>query len=190
MIGMETASASCPVRATLTPDLRPSRAMSVTMMAATPQPSKALASSTACMSVVSAQPCTATLPSRASMPTATWPGKARAASFTNLGSRTAAVPRMTRAMPASSQRSTPVMSRMPPPSCTGARITSRMEETALWLTEWPSNAPLRSTTCSASKPMAAKRRAWSAGSSLKEVAVVISPRSRRTHTPSLRSMAG
>ena len=41
-----------------------------------------------------------------------------AASFTSAGSRTAAVPMMTRSTPFSSQPSIVVMSRMPPPSCT------------------------------------------------------------------------
>ena len=41
------------------------------------------------------------------------------ASFTSSGSRTAAVPMMTRATPLPSQASTVARSRMPPPSCTG-----------------------------------------------------------------------
>ncbi len=45
---------------------------------------------------VSAQPSTATLPSRASSPTATRPGNFFAAALTSSGSRTAAVPMMTR----------------------------------------------------------------------------------------------
>ena len=49
---------------------------------------------------VFAQPSTATRPSRASMPTAIRPGKSRAASRTKSGSRTAAVPMMTRVNPA------------------------------------------------------------------------------------------
>ena len=51
------------------------------MMAATPASSKRRAISSAVSSEVSAQPSTATLPSRASRPTATRPGKFRAASL-------------------------------------------------------------------------------------------------------------
>jgi hypothetical protein len=46
-------------------------------------------------------------------------GNFRADSFTSVGLRTAAVPRITRVTPASSQDSIPAASRIPPPSCTG-----------------------------------------------------------------------
>ena len=88
-------------------------------MAATPASSKRRARSMAVSSLVSAQPSTATLPPRASMPTATRPGKRRQASRTSAGSRTATVPRITRRMPLASQASMVARSRMPPPSCTG-----------------------------------------------------------------------
>ena len=80
--------------------------MSVKMIAATPASSKRCAISSAVTCEVSAQPSTATLPSRASSPTATRPGNFFAATFTSSGSRTAAVPMMTRVMPLSSQAST------------------------------------------------------------------------------------
>ncbi len=58
-----------------------------------------MASSTTLKLVFSDQPDTATLPPRASMPTAILPGCFLAAAFTKSGSRTAAVPRITRATP-------------------------------------------------------------------------------------------
>ena len=62
--------------------------------------------------------------------------------------------------------------------------------TAAPLTGAPLKAPFRSTRCSHSQPAAAKARAWAAGSSLNTVAASMSPRKRRTHWPSLRSIAG
>ena len=53
-----------------------------------------------------------------------------AASFTSAGSRTAAVPMMTRLTPLPSQPSIVAMSRMPPPSCTQSPTVSRMRSTA------------------------------------------------------------
>ena len=47
------------------------------------------------------------------------PGIVRAAAFTSAGSRTAAVPMMTRLTPLSSHASIVARSRMPPPSCSG-----------------------------------------------------------------------
>ncbi len=67
---------------------------------------------------------------------------------------------------------------------------SRIASTARALTERPSTAPFRSTTCSQEKPARANLMAWSAGELLKTVALSMSPWSRRTHWPSLRSMAG
>src|SRR3954454_14579802 len=62
--------------------------------------------------------------------------------------------------------------------------------TAARFTGWPSTAPLRSTRCSHSQPALANALAWAAGLSLNTVARAMSPRNRRTHLPSLRSMAG
>src|ERR1051325_2325150 len=59
------------------------------MMAATPASSKRRASSSAVSSEVSAHPCVATLPSRASSPTATRLGHLLAASFTRAAPRPA-----------------------------------------------------------------------------------------------------
>ena len=124
------------------------------------------------------------------MPTAMQPGKSRAASRTRAGSRTAAVPRTTRSMPFSSQVTIVSRSRIPPPSWIEMWTASKIAATAFSFTGRPSNAPLRSTTCSHSKPCSSKLRACDAGSVLNTVACAISPWRRRTHCPSLRSMAG
>src|SRR5262245_46147895 len=164
--------------------------MSVCTMAATPASSNRRARSSAVISLVSAQPSIATLPSRASMPTAMHPGKSRAASFTRAGFRTAAVPRTTRSTPRSSQATIVSRSRMPPPSWIEICTASKIASTALSLTGRPSNAPLRSTTCSQSKPCSSNMRACAAGSVLNTVASAISPLRRRTQWPSFKSMAG
>ncbi len=117
-------------------------------------------------------------------------GKSRAACLTNGGSRTAAVPMMTRLTPFSSQPSTVAMSRMPPPSCTGMPTLSRMRSTAAAFTGLPAKAPSRSTMCRYSKPCCSKARACAAGSRWNTVARAMSPCSRRTARPSFRSMAG
>ena len=101
---------------------------------------------------VSAQPSVATKPSRASMPTAMRPGKTLQASNTSGGFLAAALPRITRRMPASSQAAIPARSRIPPPSCTGIVTLLRMDRTATALTGFPAKAPFRSTTCSQAKP--------------------------------------
>src|SRR4029079_6519441 len=72
--GMEIASASEIVASRLRPCSIPSRAMSVETIAATPTSSKRRAISSTDSCEVSAQPSTATLPSRASRPTAMRPG--------------------------------------------------------------------------------------------------------------------
>src|SRR5262245_55021252 len=160
------------------------------MIAATPASSNRMAISCADRSEVSAQPCTATRPSRASSPTAMRFGQSRAACFTRSGSFTAAVPIMTRSTPFSSHVAIVALSRIPPPSCTGNGTLSRMRSIAWALTGRPANAPSRSTTCRYSNPSASKPMAWAAASRLNTVARPMSPCSRRTHTPSLRSMAG
>src|SRR3984957_19161993 len=190
MTGIEMRSASSMVASRLRPFNKPSRAMSVKMIAATPASSKRCAISSAVTSEVSAQPWTATLPSRASRPTATRPGNFFAALFTSSGSRTAAVPMMTRATPLASQASTVSRSRMPPPSCTGMVTDLSIISTACAFIGLPAKAPSRSTTCRYSKPWAAKARACAAGSRLNTVARAMSPCSRRTHWPFFRSMAG
>src|SRR5580704_15295145 len=160
------------------------------MMAATPASSKRRAMSSADNSDVAAQPSTATLPSRASRPTATRPGYARAASLTSAGSRTAAVPMITRATPLPSQPSMVARSRMPPPSCSGILTAPRMPSTAETFIGLPANAPSRSTKCRYSKPWRSNACACAAGSRLNTVARAMSPCCRRTARPSLRSMAG
>src|SRR5574340_1343007 len=83
-------------------------------------------------------------------------------------------------------------SRMPPPSCTGisSPTASTMERIATSLTGLPANAPFRSTRCRRRAPFAFHFRAVAAGSSENTVALSISPCSRRTQWPSLRSIAG
>src|SRR5262245_22299017 len=83
-------------------------------------------------------------------------------------------------------------SRSPPPSCTGIwSPTARMTAlTAASLTGRPASAPFKSTRCSRRAPAPSQRRAIAAGSSPKVVAAFMSPCSRRTHLPSLRSIAG
>src|SRR5580693_7258031 len=160
------------------------------MIAATPASSKRCAMSSADSSNVAAQPSTATLPLRASSPTATRPGCARAASLTSAGSRTAAVPMMTRATPLPSQPSMVARSRMPPPSCSGILTAPRIPSTAETFIGLPANAPSRSTICRYSKPCRSNACACAAGSRLNTVARAMSPCCRRTARPSLRSMAG
>ena len=79
---------------------------------------------------------------------------------------------------------------MPPPSCAGIVIAVRIASTAAPLTGLPAKAPFRSTIWRYLKPWASKSAPASAGSSLKTVASLISPSFRRTHLPSLRSIAG
>src|SRR5215475_5951981 len=160
------------------------------MIAATPASSKRMAISCADRSQVSAQPWTATRPSRASSPTTMRLGQSRAACFTRSGSFTAAVPMMTRSTPFSSHVAIVALSRIPPPSCTGNGTLSRMRSIAGALTGRPANAPSKSTTCRYSNPSASKPIAWAAASRLNTVARPMSPCSRRTHTPSFRSIAG
>ena len=160
------------------------------MIAATPASSKDLARSVASTSVSVAQPLVATLPPRASMPTATWPGKARAAARTKSGSSTATVPRMTRASPLLSHVSMVAISRMPPPSWAGTLHAARIASTGAAFTGAPANAPFKSTRCNHWHPACSKARACAAGSSLKTVALSMSPCTRRTACPSFRSMAG
>ena len=83
-------------------------------------------------------------------------GNRLAASLTSAGSRTAAVPMMTRLTPFSSQPSIVAMSRMPPPSCTQSPTVSRMRSTAVTFIGLPANAPSRSTTCRCRNPIVSK----------------------------------
>src|SRR5882762_424532 len=160
------------------------------MIAATPASSNRSAISSADRSEVSAQPWTATRPSRASSPTAMRFGQSRAACLTRSGSFTAAVPIMTRSTPFSSHAAIVARSRIPPPSCIGNGTLSRIRSITRALTGRPANAPSRSTTCRYSNPSASNPVAWAAASRLNTVARPMSPCSRRTHTPSLRSIAG
>ncbi len=164
--------------------------MSVTIRAETPASSKRRATVRGSRPESSSQPCTATLPPRTSTLTAICSGHSRAAVFTSSGSRTAAVPRITRLTPRSIHPSMFSSERMPPPSCTGMETASRIASTAAPLTALPSAEPVRSITCNHSNPASDQILAWSAGESLKTVAVEKSPCTTRTHWPSFRSMAG
>ena len=77
----------------------PSRRTSVNCTRTTPQLSTVAASSSASSAVSSFQPSTATLPSRASIATATACGQRETAACTASGRETAAVPKITRSAP-------------------------------------------------------------------------------------------
>ena len=82
----------------------------------------------------------------------------RGASFTSSGSRTAAVPMMTRAMPLASQASTVAgrgCRRRAAPGCVTA---FRIASTASAFIGLPAKAPSRSTTCRYSKPWCCEAR--------------------------------
>ena len=72
----------------------------------------------------------------------------------------------------------------------GRSTAARIALTAAPLTDRPAKAPLRSTTCSQAKPASANAAPARRGPSLNTVALAISPRTRRTQAPSLRSIAG
>ena len=89
------------------------------------------------------------------MPTAIRPGKRRAASRTKSGSRTAAVPRMTRRTP----RVQPALDRPHVADAAAelhrhASTRARIASTAAAFIGRPAKAPSRSTTCSQAKPCA------------------------------------
>jgi len=74
---------------------------------------------------------------------------------------------------------------------TGSRYTLNQTLALLEkITGRPAKAPSRSTRCRYSNPSASKPSACAAASRLNTVARAMSPCSRRTHTPSLRSIAG
>ena len=109
---------------------------------------------------------------------------------TSAGSRTAAVPMMTRATPLSSQRSIVSRSRMPPPSCTGMpdrredrldrrRIDRPAGEGAVQIDD------VQLLEACAAKVVRLRGRVIVEDGGARHVALL-----RRTHTPSLRSMAG
>jgi hypothetical protein len=90
-----------PIASTFGPTSVPSRRTSVNCTRTTPQLSTVAASSSASTAVSSFQPCTATLPSRASIATATAVGQRDTAACTASGRDTAAVPKITRSAPRS-----------------------------------------------------------------------------------------
>ncbi len=83
-------------------------------------------------------------------------------------------------------------SRMPPPSWIGilSLTAAAIALIACSFLGRPAAAPLRSMTCSRRAPSLSQRSAVAPGSSENTVALSITPCLRRTHLPSLRSMAG
>ena len=147
------------------PVIVPSRPISVTTNAATPEPAKRRTSSTRSVPVPSVQPRMATCRPRASSPTATCPGWRSHNRSTSPGDSTAAVPTTTRAAPARRSRSAASSSRTPPPAWTG---TSTARHSAVMVERFsadPVRAASRSTTCNHRAPAASNRRATAAGSS-------------------------
>ena len=142
--------------------------------------------------MTSAQPSVAILPPLASAPTTIRPGNARAASFTNagIGQRRGA---QDHAGDAGRQ---PSLDALPCRGCrrpaeSGSSIAARIA----WIASRIGRLALEGAVqIDAMQPFEIRRRrkllAWAAGSSLKTVAVSITPRFRRTQRPSFRSMAG
>eukprot|EP01022_Parablepharisma_sp_SALTPOND_P016882 TRINITY_DN2582_c0_g2_i1.p1 TRINITY_DN2582_c0_g2~~TRINITY_DN2582_c0_g2_i1.p1 ORF type:complete len:507 (-),score=145.21 TRINITY_DN2582_c0_g2_i1:939-2459(-) len=190
MTGVEMAAQSWAVLSRLGPVCMPSRVMSVNTMAATSGLSNLRAASKKCSPQSSVQPCTATMPSRASMPMTTRPGKSSAASWAVQGSRAARVPRITRSTPSSRACLRPSRSRTPPPSCTGMLRPAQMRSITAALAGRPSTAPSRSTTCRRTAPWSCQWRAMATGSWLNTVSRSMRPCCKRTQRPPLRSTAG
>ncbi len=124
------------------------------------------------------------------MPTAMHPGNSSRRLTRASGSRTAAVPRMTRDTPSPSQASMVSRLRMPPPSCTGMLTAFRISATATALPASRRRRRRDRRGAATRSPAPRRRGAWAAGSALNTVARSISPWRRRTQLPSLRSMAG
>ncbi len=161
------------------------------MIAATPASSKRLAISRADSSDVLAHPSIATLPSRASSPTATRPGCARAASLTSAGSRTAAVPMMTRVLPFRARhrswRGRGCRRRVAPECFTASRICldrRRIDRLAGESTVEINDVEIFKSLLLEQRAPEPPDRARTPCSR------VMSPCSKRTHWPSFRSMAG
>ena len=125
------------------------------------------------------------------MPTAMRPGNRRQASRTSPGSRTATVPRITRATPLAEPRLDGRRG-----ADAAAELHGRGDGAEDGLDRRRVDGPAGEGAVEvddvqvARSPGPRTARAWAAGSSLKTVASAISPRLRRTQRPSLRSMAG
>ena len=104
-------------------------------------------------------------PSFRSTPTAAWLPKRSRARSKNLGSVTAAVPRITRDTPASRYFWMVSRLRMPPPISTFKSVFLQIAAITGKLGVVPSLAPSRSTVWSHLAPAAWKSAAWAAGSS-------------------------
>ena len=161
------------------------------MIAATPASSKRRAMSSAVSSEVSAQPSTATLPSRASRPTATRPGYRFAACLhqRRIAHRRGADDDAVDALvePAFDRRHVADAAAELHAACRSPRGCARP----------PARSPAcrqtrrRDRRCADTRsPGVSKACACAAGSRLNTVARAMSPCSRRTHRPSFRSMAG
>ena len=152
------------VSSTLAPAMAPSLEMSVNRAQRMPMHLHFLANSSARMSVCTVQPCTANMPSLASMPATIFSGNSKHAKAKLSGSVTAMVPMTTRSAPASSRLRISTMRRSPPPLCTrtGKRfLISPMSES---MPLAPVKAPERSTMCSHSAPASTHFSAKASGS--------------------------
>ena len=162
-----------------------------------PRPRTARARSSAVISETSAQPSTATKPSRASMPTATRPGCVLARRYApdrGVAQRHRAQDHPPRSRPFRARRSIGGPGRgCRRPTRPSARFPRPVPPSpASAFTGRPSKAPLRSTMCSHrySRP-AAKTRAWAAGSVVEDGHCgPCRPAPGARNLPSLRSIAG
>ncbi len=176
---------------TFGPPSTPSRSMSVKMIAATPASSKRRARSRRRRPIVSAQPSTATLPSRASMPTAIRPGKAPA----RLAHQRRIAQRRGAEDDARDAAVEPGLDRSPGADAAAELHRDRdggedrLDRRAVDRLAGERAVEIDDVQPARSRPRR-RRRACSAGSSLKTVAWPMSPWRRRTHRPSFRSMAG
>ena len=175
MTGMLTDRASSADASRLSPARIPSRAMSVWMIAAAPASSNRRASSSALIVLASPHPWMAAMPSRASIPNAMRPGKLLQASRTSSGSRTATVPRITRATPLLSQLS------MARHSAHAAAQLHRHAHGGEDVFDRPGvdrrafESAIQINDMQVGEALFLERAAWAAGLSLKTVASLISP---------------
>ncbi len=110
--------------------------------------------------------------------------------LTASGSVMARLPMTHRVAPLSSQPATVAWSRIPPPSWTVRSVSLAICEMTSRLYCVPVCAPSRSTMCKSVVEKSAYICTTATGSLLYSVTLSKSPLNRRTHLPSLRSMAG
>ena len=141
-------------------------------------------------SLFCSQPLVAILPSRKSRAMAILLRHFLHMDRASSGCSTAIVAITTLSTPRSSQCSTALSDRKPPPSCIGALLRAAIFSIISPLVDFPSRAPSRSTTCNARAPCSRKSFACCKGSLWYEVARFFSPWYRRTHSPPFKSRAG